>query len=135
MKATIKFTTQPLEDKLRQAFASYSQLLEAQFVKEISTKQFSWPGATTRGSYNSRGKGRERVESPRDIIDSGFFKQSQQRSQLGPLQYRYTYTGYAAPILYGYRTRGGNQMPARDWITPALVKFPVAPFLKKYLNS
>lgn len=134
MKATIRFDTKPLEDRVRQAFASYSQLLEAQMVKEISTKQFSWPGTTQRGSYNRRGRGREKVESPRDIIDSGAFRQSQQRTQIGPYAYRYTYLGYAAPILYGYRTRGNNQMPPRDWITPALQKLPITSTLQRLLQ-
>lgn len=82
-----------INERLERAWERYTQLLEAQFTKEISTKQFSWPSTytTTRGSYNRKGKGRESVGSPRDIIDSGAFRQSIGRSQLAPLAYRYTW--------------------------------------------
>lgn len=135
MRVKVEFTPEQLTVKLEKAFERYSQLLEAQFTKEITTKQFTWPTAykTTRGSYNRKGKGRESVGSPRDIEDSGAFRQSQLRTKING-GFRYTWTvPYSAPILYGYRTKRGNQMPARDWITPALQKFPIMSTLQKLL--
>ena len=126
-----------INERLERAWERYTQLLEAQFTKEISTKQFSWPSTytTTRGSYNRKGKGRESVGSPRDIIDSGAFRQSIGRSQLAPLAYRYTWNvDYSIYILKGYRTKAGNQMPARDWITPALAKLPPLNTLQRLLK-
>jgi hypothetical protein len=137
VKVTVNFDSTRIEGSIAKAFDSYNQLLEAQFTKEISTKQFQWPVSykTTRGSYNRKGTGRESVGSPRDIIDSGAFRQSQQRTRTAS-GYRYSWNvSYAAPILYGYRTRAANQMPPRNWIQPALVKFPVVPFLKRYLGQ
>ncbi len=135
MKVKVDFNSNELEAKVRQAFASYSQLLEAQFTKEITTKKFNWPTETERGRYNRKGGGREKVRSPRDIIDSGAFRQSQLRTQISPLQYRYSWIGYGAPIYFGYSTKAGNRMPPRDWIRPALGKFPISVFMQKYLDS
>lgn len=126
-----------IEQRLEQAFASYTQRLEAQFTKEISTKQFNWPSTykTTRGSYNRKGKGRESVGSPRDIVDSGALRQSIQRSQNGPFAYRFTWNvDYSLYVLKGYRTSKGNQMPPRDWIKPALVKLPPLQTLQRLLR-
>lgn len=126
-----------IEERLERAWERYSQLLEAQFTKEISTKQFNWPTTykTTRGSYNRKGKGRESVGSPRDIIDSGALRQSIGRSQPGPFAYRYSWNvDYSVYVLKGYRTKAGNQMPPRDWITPALVKLPPLTTLQKLLR-
>lgn len=126
-----------IEDRLERAWERYSQRLEAQFTKEIGTKQFSWPSEykTTRGSYNRKGKGRESVGSPRDIIDSGALRQSIQRTQTGRFAYRFSWNvDYSLYVLKGYRTRAGNQMPPRDWITPALFKLPPLNTLQKLLR-
>lgn len=126
-----------IEQRLEQAFASYTQRLEAQFTKEIGTKQFNWPSTykTTRGSYNRKGKGRESVGSPRDIVDSGALRQSIQRSQSGPFAYRFTWNvDYSLYVLKGYRTSKGNQMPPRNWIKPALAKLPPLQTLQKLLQ-
>jgi hypothetical protein len=126
-----------IEDRLERAWERYSQRLEAQFTKEIGTKQFSWPTEyrTTRGSYNRKGKGRESVGSPRDIIDSGALRQSIQRTQTGKFAYRFSWNvDYSLYVLKGYRTRAGNQMPPRDWITPALFKLPPLNTLQKLLR-
>ena len=126
-----------IEERLERAWERYSQLLEAQFTKEISTKQFSWPSTykTTRGSYNRKGKGRESVGSPRDIVDSGALRQSINRSQPSPYAYRFVWNvDYSVYVLKGYRTTAGNQMPARDWLKPALAKLPPLNTLQKLLK-
>jgi hypothetical protein len=133
----IEIDSSLIEDRLARAWERYTQLLEAQFTKEITTKQFTWPTQykTTRGSYNRKGKGRESVGSPRDIVDSGAFRQSIQRTQQAPLAYRYSWdVDYSLYILKGYRTRAGTQMPARDWITPALVKLPPLNTLQRLIK-
>lgn len=135
MQTTVNFNSDALEAKVRQAFASYSQLLEAEFTKQITAKQFNWPTKTQRGRYNRGSGSKQTVGSPRDIIDSGAFRQSQLRTQVTPYVYRYSWLGYAAPIYFGYKTQAGNQMPKRDWITPALTKFPISVFMEKYLKS
>lgn len=132
MKVTVRFNSNELTSGVEKAFASYSQLLEKQFTTEITTKQFEWPTKSSRGGYNK--KSRETVGSPRDIVDSGAFRQSLIKQQV-PGGYRFSWTvPYAAPILYGYRTKAGNVMPPRDFITPALTKLPVVPFMKRYLG-
>ena len=133
----IEINSRLIEDRLERAFERYSQLLEAQFTKEIGTKQFTWPAEykTTRGSYNRKGKGRESVGSPRDIVDSGALRQSIVRTQSGPFSYRYTWNvDYSVYVLQGYRTKAGNEMPARDWNTPALFRLPITSTLQKLVK-
>lgn len=135
MKVEINATL--IEDRLERAWERYSQLLEAQFTKEISTKQFTWPAEyrTTRGSYNRKGKGRESVGSPRNIVDSGALRQSIVRTKSGPFSYRFTWNvDYSIYVLQGYRTKAGTQMPARDWITPALFRLPALNTLQKLVK-
>ncbi|NBS68410.1 hypothetical protein EBT31_05785 [bacterium] len=133
----IEIDSRLIEERLEKAFERYSQLLEGQFTKEISTKQFTWPSTykTRRGSYNRKGKGRESVGSPRDIVDSGALRQSIVRSKSGPFSYRYTWNvDYSLYVLRGYRTQAGNQMPARDWISPALNRLPITSTLQKLVK-
>jgi len=129
----IELNDSALQARLQRAFERYSQLLEAQFTKEISAKQFTWPTTTTRGRTNRKGKGREDAGSPRDIIDSGAFRQSQLRTPIDN-GFRFTWTvPYSYLILKGYRTATGKQMPPRDWIKPALAKLPPLSTLQKLL--
>ena len=91
----IEIDSRLIEERLEKAFERYSQLLEGQFTKEISTKQFTWPRTyqTTRGSYNRQGKGRESVGSPRDNLNTGAVRQRLVRRSRGMLAHRYTRIG------------------------------------------
>lgn len=131
---TITIDTDAIEADLFAALLAYSQLLEGQFTKEIGTRQFEWPTDTMRGAYNK--KSRETIQAGRrDIVDTGMFRSSIQRSSLqAGAKYRFTWNvPYSAAILKGYRTGRGNQMPARDWITPALKKLPPLRTMKRLL--
>jgi len=129
---TLTIDTDEFEGNLFAAFKKYTQRLEAQFTKEISKKQFDWPAATTRGmsSKNSR----EIIESGnRDIVDSGAFRRSIQRKELGENLCRFTWNvPYSLYILKGYRTKN-NQWPARDWVSKALKSLPPLTTLKALL--
>ena len=112
--------------------------LEAQLTKEISKEQFDWPQATFRGKHRSkknRDENTQRVGSPRDIVDSGFFRESISvyRPAQGKAQFAWN-APYSRYILKGYSTKHGN-WPARDWIAKALKALPPARIIKKNLKD
>lgn len=97
----------------------YAAKVDLQLKEEIKLVQFPWPGKTYRRNGTIEG-------SPRDIVDTGAFLRSQNRRRDSPTQVTFTWGGtggvtYAGIILQGK----GPSYPARDWISPALVKVPL----------
>lgn len=95
-----------LEVVVRDLANAFQDLIEASI--------YDWPNTTQRQNGSV-------VSSPRDIVDTGAFKRSQRLERPNPHIFQFVWDAqYAAYIYYGYRTLGGNQMPGRDWISPAL---------------
>ncbi|MDP6197375.1 MAG: hypothetical protein QGG29_08365 [Prochlorococcaceae cyanobacterium ETNP18_MAG_17] len=115
----IKMNYQSFTDDLYDAFDDYTHQLEAQFGKEISAPQFKWPKTSYRGS----GKQREETGSPRDIVDSGFFRESITVNRPGKGRAIFTWNApYSKAILTGYKKK--RKWPARNWIAKALKNKP-----------
>lgn len=88
--------------------------LEGAFQSLIEANIYDWPNTTQRQNGSA-------VSSPRDIVDTGEFKRSQRLERPNPHIFQFVWdVQYAAYIYYGYRTLGGQTLPGRDWITPAL---------------
>lgn len=107
---------------------AYGDALDPQLKQEIQTVQFSWPRQTER-------KNGTVVGSPRDIVDLGGFLRSQRRDYPNATTLRFTWDAkskkgfmYAGLILTGYTTSRGTPVPGRNWIKPALDKYPLNAF-------
>ena len=131
----------------------YGDVIGPQLKEEIKAVQYPWPGITYRyGKYNKAKTPRQRnkvlkaqgglpytiASSPRNIVDSGDFLNSQRR-QDNPRGTTITFTWdpvsedgfhYARTILEGRDriTASGRALPGRNWIKPALDKHPLAEF-------
>lgn len=88
--------------------------LASAFQNLIEANVYDWPNTTQRQNGSV-------VTSPRDIVDTGAFKRSQRLERPNPHIFQFVWDAqYAAYIYYGYRALGGQTLPGRDWITPAL---------------
>lgn len=98
--------TEALEVVVRDLANAFQNLIEANI--------YDWPNTTQRQNGST-------VSSPRNIVDTGEFKRSQRLERPNPHIFQFVWDAqYAAYIYYGYRTLGGQTLPGRDWITPAL---------------
>ena len=80
----------------------------------IESAVYAWPNETRRANGQI-------VTSPRDIVDLGTFRDSQRTERLSRAVFQFVWdVQYAIYIYYGYRTRSGQQLPGRDWISPAV---------------
>jgi hypothetical protein len=106
-------------------FGDYCTQLFPKFQDSIVQQRYDWPQITIR-------KNGQVVTSPRNIVDSGAFKLSQERTMLNATTCLFTWNvPYSSLILTGYTTKAGNIMPPRDWITPVLRdEFPMARFFE-----
>lgn len=129
---------------------AYGDVLDKQLKEEIKTVQFKWPNETRRygrllNTTNLKKRAAIRASqgglpytiagTTRDIVDSGNFLQSQRRDYPDATTLRFTWDAksdkgfmYAGIILTGYTTRSGKPMPPRNWIKPALDKYPLNEF-------
>ena len=109
-----KWNGPQLVQRARFVFGKYCVEADQRLKASIATQQFDWPNVTLR-------KNRSTVGSPRDIIDTGAFIRSQERAMLNATTCLFTWNvPYSSLILTGYVTKKGNQMPGRDWISPAI---------------
>lgn len=110
----------------RRILEDYGDVLGPQLQNEIARPQFDWPRRTRRSNGQV-------VESPRDIVDTGRFADSQQEPQIsegeGGVSMAIAWTApYAADIFFGdeldFVGKDGTiytfDLPPRDWIKPAL---------------
>jgi len=130
----IELNQKAFTEAIYEAFNDYVHVLEAQFTKEIGTVQFSWPRSTNRGM----GKQKEEIGSPRDIVDSGFFRESisvyqgMNKGDRGTATFVWN-APYSKAILTGYKKK--QQWPARDWIAKALKNKPPLETIRKSLGG
>lgn len=130
IRATAKltgFSPQFITARVPIILRQYDAVIFPAFKTEISTAQFPWPRTTVR-------RNGQVVGSPRDIVDLGRLRASQQRITLGAagLSLGYRWGGPQAPyaplVLTGYVTSRGSVVPGRDWILPALNRHPLDAF-------
>ena len=113
-----------IRQKLAGILLDYRPVLAEQLKTEIRTSQFSWPGITQRRNGSS-------VGSPRNIVDTGAFLASQRDFQVEQLKLAYAWGGPGGVTYAGIILRGKNmKYPPRDWISPALQKQPLVPFIR-----
>jgi hypothetical protein len=113
-----------VKQKLTQIMRDYRPVLAEQLKTEINTVQFNWPRTTLRKNGQVAGV-------TRNIVDTGAFLASQRDYQPEPLSLLYAWGGPSGVTYAGYILTGaGTSYPARDWITKALQKQPLAPFIQ-----
>jgi len=120
-----KWNGAQLVQRARFVFGDYCTQLYPKFQESITQQKFEWPQVTIR-------KNGQVVTSPRNIVDTGAFKLSQERTMLNATTCLYTWNvPYSSLILTGYTTKTGKIMPARDWISPVLKdEFPMERFFE-----
>jgi hypothetical protein len=125
VQATFKLTgwnANQLKLRVPAILTAYDKVIYPQFKTELETERYGWPRATRRRNKTT-------VTSPRDIVDLGGLRRSQERIRSSATQLTYRWNApYAALVLTGYETSRGTIVPGRDWIKPALDAIPLDRF-------
>lgn len=125
VQATYKLTgwnATQLKLRIPAILTAYDKVLYPQFKEELEREQFSWPRETRR-------RNRTVVSSPRNIVDLGGLRRSQERIRTSATELTYRWNApYAALVLTGYETNRGTIVPGRNWIKPALDARPLDAF-------
>lgn len=125
IQATYKLTgwnSRQLLNRIPTILTAYDKVLYPQFKEELEREQFSWPRETRRRNGTV-------VSSPRNIVDLGGLRRSQERIRSSATELTYRWNApYAALVLTGYTTSKGTVLPPRDWIKPALEARPLGAF-------
>lgn len=105
-----KSITNAQEKILKQVYSATDTIvaeMDRRFTAAISADVWDWP----------------RGESPRDIVDSGTLRASQQYTRQADGSYRFVWgVPYAAQVHEGGTFLDGSEMPARPWTRYALKK-------------
>jgi len=111
-----------LEKAILEAYRQTAMRMDLAFKAEISAVKWEWP----------------RGETPRDIVDTGRLRASQQMmpapAAKGSIRTMYQWpVKYAAPVHEGAVFQSGAFMPARPWTRTALQKLQPQSFFEKAL--
>jgi len=111
--------------RARFVFGRYCTEVFPKFQESIVQQRYQWPQITIRQNGQV-------VTSPRNIVDTGAFKLSQERTVVNATTCLFTWNvPYSSLILTGYTTSTGKRFPARDWIRPVLLQeFPMQRFFE-----
>jgi hypothetical protein len=125
VQATYKLTgwnSKQLLNRIPAILTAYDKVIYPQFKEELEREQFSWPRETRRRNGSV-------VGSPRNIVDLGGLRRSQERKRSSATELTYRWNApYAALVLTGYETSRGTIVPGRNWIKPALEARPLDAF-------
>lgn len=116
MKVTVN--SRPIKLAAQKAFKDTVLILEGEFTKAITDPVYPWPTG----------------ESPRDIVDTGTLRRSQQYRIDGKLTAFFIWnTEYAAAVHNGAVLRNGGRLNARKWTEVAIKRRdPLDTFGKLY---
>ena len=105
------------EPALAETIAEFETVLR----QAIEDAVYFWDRPTTRATGQT-------VSSPRDIVDTGAFRDSQIATQITAMRWEIAWTvAYAAFILVGgIRRSDGTVTPGRDWIGEGLDNIDLA---------
>ncbi len=104
--------------RAERAFAEAQDDLTDAFRAEVEDAKWAWPNDTIRSNGSRAG-------SPRSVVDTGAFRDSYSRENVGPSTYRHAWTvPYAAAVINGAVLKNGSVLPARDITQGPLAQLP-----------
>lgn len=108
-----KSNRKQLNSKIQSAFHRTCDRFGDALDDAMDEKIYDWPNRTYR-------KSGEIVDSPRNIVDTGYLRNSRYDIS-GVDQCKYTYPAdYAQDVLNGYVDEYGNDKPGRNWAKVAV---------------
>lgn len=112
-----------------EALAATVKELENELRITIESAIFFWPNETRRSTGQV-------VGSPRSIVDTGAFRDSQIASRISLKRWEIAWeVAYAVIILLGFQGVAGNSQPGRDWIGYALSNIDLAKVFSDELKA
>lgn len=106
--AKLKIDAKKLQKASREAFRETALLFGRSLTMAISSPDWNWPSAP----------------SPRDLVDTGQLRSSQQLLFFGDTEAVFSWnTEYAIYVHEGYTTRSGTVYPGRPWTQKAIQEF------------
>ena len=107
--ARLRANQQEIAKGLERALAVTAAERSAQFRRAIEASVYPWPQPTNR-------RNGQRVSTPRNIVDEGSFRDSQQLLLAG-LRAQWLWDAeHSIYVYFGFTSRSGNVFPGRDFI-------------------
>jgi hypothetical protein len=120
-----EWNDEALYAKADEALVAYATALSPLFDEQITTRKWVWPRDTKRKS------GQFVLEGNRDIVDLGNLLRSKKQYRPEPFTVKFLWdVPYSGEVLVGMSYVGNKgrvvKFPARNWIRPAVYKYPIA---------
>jgi len=114
----VKFNTLKLLAGASEAFHQANEQMVGDVAREVVSNKWEWPRKTIR----ERG---DPVGSPRNIIDTTAFQQSQGNRRVSDTEHEHRFdTDYALAVVLGAKLSNGTVLPARNVFEEPVKKLP-----------
>jgi len=114
----VKFNTIELLAGASEAFHQANEMMVGDISREVVSNKWAWPRKTIR----ERG---DPVGSPRNIIDTTAFQQSQGNKRVSDTEHEHRFdTDYALAVVLGAKLSNGTVLPARNVFEEPVKKLP-----------
>lgn len=114
----VKFNTIELLAGASEAFHQANEQMVGDLAREVVSNKWQWPRVTIR----ERG---DPVGSPRNIIDTTAFQQSQGNKRVSETEHEHRFdTDYALAVVLGAKLSNGTVLPARNVFEEPVKKLP-----------
>jgi len=114
----VKFNTIELLEGVSEAFHGANEQMVGDIAREVVSNKWQWPRKTIR----ERG---DPVGSPRNIIDTTAFQQSQGNDRISETEHEHRFdTDYALAVVLGAKLSNGTVLPARNVFEEPVKKLP-----------
>ena len=127
--AMIKINTAKFDRAINAAFKETAADLNDSFHRSIVDPKWQWNKVTVR-------RNGETVSSPRNIVDEGTLRDSQEFVMISFQEAQYNWNvPYANYVRFGYTTRSGTVVAGRDWIEDGIKSIDLGKIFAARLRS
>ena len=127
--AVLNFDRTAFNRVLDRGLRGFAVDMDRLLIESIEQPLYPWPGFTKR-------KSGEEVFSPRNIVDLGEFRNSQQYSFPSQLTILFEWTAQHSVFVFnGFTTRSGSTYPARNPVLQTVEQYDLAAVLAQQLRE
>ncbi|MGB3208664.1 MAG: hypothetical protein WBB28_27055 [Crinalium sp.] len=113
---TLKLNTDAIYQAVERSLDATAETANTAFKDAIEQPLYEWPRTTVR-------KSGEVVSTPRNIVDTGDLRDSQEHQKVDELNHQFSWNvPYAVQVHEGAVLKSGTELPARPWTREAVTR-------------
>lgn len=129
MSFILKLNFNKIHQRIEDALDITAEVANTAFKDAIEQPLYEWPRTTVR-------KSGEVVSTPRNIVDTGDLRDSQEHQKVDELNHQFSWNvPYAIQVHEGAVLKSGTELPARPWTREAIARTDLTEVFTEAFNG